>query len=91
MLTQVKVGASVTLTPKEADGCAGDGDVRLVTCPNGRIVAGIGQVGLVEHTSETNLNELMRLVKAKRDELAKLAAEQQPTNVRENLYTFTKI
>jgi hypothetical protein len=91
MLERVLIGASVTMTPKEVDGLAGNGPVRLVTCADGRVIGGIGSVGLVEHVGVTDLVKFIDEVNAKRAELARIAAGQQPENLRSNLYTFTKI
>ena len=91
MLSRVTLCAQVSMTPKEADGFAGDGPVRLVTCADGRVVGGMGSVGLVEHVGVTDLQAFMDEVKAKRAELKKLADGPQPDNPRANLFTFTKI
>lgn len=91
MLTNVILGAQVSMTPKEADGFAGNGPVRLVTCPDGRVVGGMGSVGLVEHAGVTDMQALMDEVKAKRVALSELAAGPQPDNPRANLFTFTRI
>lgn len=90
MLSQVTVGASVTMTAVEADKFAA-GLIRLVTCPDGRVIGGVGPVGLVEHTGDTDLGAFVDEVKAKRAALSELAAGPQPSNPRENLFTFIKI
>lgn len=91
MLDMVTIGAQVSMTPKEVDALCGDGVVRLVTCPNGRVIGGVGPVGLAEHTSATDLLAFVELIKSKREELARLAAAPQPDNPRANLYTFVRI
>ncbi len=91
MLSKVVLGARVSMTPKEADGFAGDGPVRLVTCADGRVIGGVGSVGLVEHVGVTDIQAFMDEVKAKRAELSAIAAGPQPDNPRANLFTFTKI
>ena len=91
MLSTVVVGAKVSMTPKEADGFVGDGPVRLVTCPDGRVVGGMGAVGLVEHVGDTDLQAFIDEVKVKRAALAELAAAPQPDNPRANLFSFTRI
>lgn len=91
MLDKVVLGASVSLTAKEADALCGDGPIRLVTCANGRVVGGIGQVGLVEHVRETDLDAFMAEIKAKRAELKTAADRPASENPRANLFTFTRI
>ena len=91
MLTNVVIGAQVSMTPKEADGLAGNGPVRLVTCANGRVVGGMGAVGFVEHIADTDLQAFMAEVRAKREALFALANGPQPDNSRANLFTFTRI
>lgn len=90
MIENVQIGASVTMTPKEADALAGNGKVRLVTCPNGRVIGGVGSVGLVEHVGDTDLGQFIEEVNAKRKALAD-AAFVIPENPRANLFTFTRI
>ncbi|MDA8260586.1 MAG: hypothetical protein M0Z99_33965 [Betaproteobacteria bacterium] len=91
MLDTVNKGASVTMTAVEANKFAGDGTVRLVTCPDGRVIGGVGQVGMVEHAGDTDVVAFVEEVKAKRKELADRATGPQPSNPRENLFTFIKI
>ena len=91
MLDRVVIGAAVSMTPVEVDKLAGDGPVRLVTCENGRVVGGMGAVGLVEHMGITDLQAFMDEVKAKRAKLAEIAAGPQPDNPRANLYSFIRI
>lgn len=91
MLSKIVLGARVSLTPKEADAFAGDGPIRLVTCADGRVVGGVGSVGLVEHVGMTDLQAFMAEINTKRAELSGLAAGPQPENLRANLFTFTKI
>lgn len=91
MIDQVIVGAQVSMTPPEVDKLCGDGPVRLVTCTDGRVVGGVGPVGLVEHVGVTDLQAFMDEVKARRATLAALAAGPQPDNPRANLYTFVRI
>ena len=91
MIEQAVIGASVSLTPPEADSLAGDGPVRLVTCPDGRVIGGMGSVGLVEHLIDTDLQAFMDEIKAKRADLKELAQAQQPENPRANLFSFTRI
>ena len=91
MIDQVKVGASVSLTPVEADKLAGNGPVRLVTCPDGRVIGGVGAVGMIEHLTNTDLQAFIDEVKAKRSALAAAALVPPPDNPRANLYTFTRI
>ena len=91
MIDQVAIGASVSLTPVEADGLAGNGPVRLVTCPNGRVIGGVGAVGMIEHLTDTDLQAFVDDVKVKRSALSALALESLPDNPRATLYTFTRI
>lgn len=91
MLDKVKIGASVRMTPKEVHTLAGDGPVRLVSCPNGRIVGGMGPVGFVEHVGVTDLQAFIDEVKTRRAALAEVAAGPQPDNPRANLYEFIHI
>jgi hypothetical protein len=90
-IDNIQIGASVSMTPPEADALAGNGPVRLVTCPNGRIIGGMGAVGLIEHVDETDLVQFIAEVNAKRKALADAAAAPQPENPRANLYTFIRI
>jgi hypothetical protein len=91
MLSKINVGASVSMTAVEADKFAGTGPVRLVTCPNGRVIGGIGVVGLIEHGGDTDLQAFVDEVKAARAALAALSAGPQPSNPRENMFSFIKI
>ncbi len=91
MIDAVSIGASVSMTPAEVHALSGNGPVRLVTCPNGRIIAGTGAVGFVELVDGADLQVLMDEVKEKRAALATLALEAVPENPRANLYTFTRI
>lgn len=91
MLDKVVLGATVSLTPKEADGYAGNGPVRLVTCADGRVVGGVGEVGLLEHHGATDLDAFVAEVKERRAALSTLASGPQPDNSRSNLFTFTRI
>lgn len=90
MLNKVALGARVSMTPREVDEMA-KGVPRLVTCPNGQVVGGIGPVGFCVHSKDTDLTAFLEEINAKRAELAKIAAGPQPTNPRENLYTFIRI
>jgi len=90
MLDKVICGAQVSMTPKEADGFAGDGPMRLVTCANGQVIGGFGSVGLLEHTGDTDLQEFMDQVVVLRAGLKALAAGQQPTKPRAT-FTFIRI
>lgn len=91
MIDRAAIGASVTMTPQEVHKLVGDEHVRLVTCPNGRIVGGVGAVGLVEHMGDSNLTALIEEIAAKRAAL-KLLAEAPPSdNPRSSLYTFIRI
>lgn len=91
MIDEIAIGASASMTPVEADNLAGDGPVRLVTCPNGRVIGGVGAVGMLEHLVDSDLQQFMDDVKAKRAALAAAALEAPPSNPRSNLYTFTRI
>lgn len=91
MIDQVVIGASVSLTPVEADKLAGNGPVRLVTCPDGRVVGGMGAVGLVEHLKDTDLQAFIDVVKARRAALATAALVPARDNPRASLITFTRI
>lgn len=91
MIDQVAQGAQVAMTPPEVEQLCGNGPIRLVTCPNGRVMGGFGVVGLAEHVRDTDLTQFIAGINAKRAELTKLAAGPQPANPRESLYTFTKI
>lgn len=91
MIDQVVIGASVSLTPVEADKLAGNGPVRLVTCPDGRVIGGIGAVGMIEHLTDTDLQAFIDEVRARRAVLATAALAAPPDNSRANLYTFTRI
>ena len=59
MIDQVVVGASVSMTPQEVLKLTEPGAVRLVTCPNGRVIGGMGLVGMVEHTGVTDILAFM--------------------------------
>lgn len=91
MIDQVVIGARVSMTPVEADKLAGNGPVRLVTCPDGRVIGGMGAVGLVEHLGDTNLAALEAEIVNKRAALAEAALAPPPDNPRASLYTFTRI
>lgn len=91
MIDQAVIGARVSLTPVEADKLAGNGPVRLVTCPDGRVIGGMGAVGLIEHLKDTDLQAFIDEVKAKRAALAEAALVPSPGNPRASLYTFTRI
>jgi ACT domain-containing protein len=69
----------------------GDGTVRLVSCPDGRVMGGMGAVGFIQHINNTDLQAFIDQIKAKRAELEVSVAAPQPDNPRSNLYTFTKI
>jgi hypothetical protein len=90
-LAAVQPGAQVTMTAAEVEALAGDGPVRLVTGKDGRVFAGFGQVGLVEHFGETDLQALIDLAKEKRDGLRLAASAPPAENPRANLFTFAKI
>lgn len=91
MLSAVKTGARVAMTPREVDALAGNGPVRIVTCDNGCVMAGTGQVGFIEHLCETDLAQMIELVKAKRAELSDRAKQPNGGNPQANLYEFVKI
>ena len=91
MIDQVVIGASMSMTPVEADKLAGNGAVRLVTCSDGRVIGGMGAVGMLEHLTNTDLQAFIDEVKAKRAALAAAALVPPPDNPRANLYTFTRI
>ncbi|MFA7269935.1 MAG: hypothetical protein WC073_11370 [Sterolibacterium sp.] len=91
MIDQAATGASVSMTPQEVLKLTGMGSVRLVTCPDGRVIGGMGCVGLVEHVGDTDLQAFIDEVKAKHAALVVLADAPPPDNPRANLYTFTKI
>lgn len=91
MIDQVVIGASVSMTPKEANALCGDGPTRLVRCSDGRIIAGVGAVGFVEFVADADLSELMERVKTKRELLERKASEPEQANPRLDLYTFIRI
>lgn len=91
MIDQVVIGARVSMTPKEADALCGAGPARLVRCPDGRIIAGVGSVGFSEFTGDIALADIMASVKTQRELLAEKASETEPENPRNNLYTFVRI
>lgn len=91
MIDQVAIGASVSVTPAEADKLAGEGPVRLVSCPNGKVIGGVGAVGLVEHLTDTDLQAFIDEVKSQRAALAAAALVAAPDNPRASLYTFIRI
>ena len=90
-IDKAAIGASVSMTPPEVDKLCGNGGARLVTCPNGLVVGGVGAVGFVEHTTVTDMQQFIDEINAKRADLAKIAAGPQPENPRANLYTFIRI
>lgn len=90
MLNTVAIGARVSMTPREADELA-QGAVRLVTCQNGKVIGGVGSVGLCEHAADTDLLAFIEEINTKRAALAQLAAGPQPENPRANLFTFIRI
>lgn len=89
-INEVVIGASVTMMAKEVEALCGNGSIRLVTCQDGRVVGGMGQVGFVEHVGITDLQRFIAEVERKRGELARLAATVTD-NTRATLYTFTRI
>jgi len=91
MIDDAAIGASVSMTPLEVLKLTGDGTVRLVTCPDGRVMGGMGVVGFIQHITSTDLQSFTDQIKAKLDDLKVLAAAPQPDNLHANLYTFTKI
>lgn len=84
-------GGNVAMTVHEVDALAGNGPVRLVTCANGRVIGGMGSVGLIEHVGITDLEGFIAEVKAKRAEIAERAKQPMPANPRSVLYEFTRI
>lgn len=91
MADTIATGARRALTPQEADGLAGDGPVRLVTCDNGRIIGGVGAVGLLEHVGDTDLEAFVAQVKAARDDLKNQATATAGGKPRDNLFEFIAI
>ena len=91
MIDDAAIGASVSMTPQEVLKLTGDSKVRLVTCPDGRVMGGMGMVGFLEHVGNTDLQSFMSEIAAKRANLEVLSAAPAPANPRANLYTFTKI
>ena len=91
MADTIATGARRALTAQEADALAGDGPVRLVTCANGRVIGGVGAVGLLEHTGDTDLVAFTAQVQTLRDNLKMLAADSAGAAPRASLFEFISI
>ena len=91
LIERATIGASVSMTPKEADVLAGNGPIRMVTCDNGLVIGGVGCVGFAQHSGNTDVLAFIEEIKVARAKLKTIADGLQPVNPRANLFTFINI